>query len=109
LGFSYSFFWTSSTIIYFLMRHYVDDTQMDEVHEEDEDMDDPFLKPAPTPPTPAATPAPAANKPGTLSLNVVEAPAAPLAPPPAPSEPIIMAPPPPIAPPTNPPTDGNTL
>ena len=105
LGFSYSYFWTSSTIIYFLMRNYVDDTQMDEVHQEDEDLDDPFLKPAPTP-APTAAPAPAANKPGTLSLNVVEAPP-PVAPPPvappAPSEPIILAPPPPIAP-----TDGHT-
>ena len=117
LGFGYSYFWSVSTIIYFLMRRHVDDTELDEVHLEDEDLEDPFLKPAaaPTPP-----PAPAA-KPGTLSLNVVEAPPAPPPPAPparpavtmlmadhteklvAPSEPVI---PPPDAPPA-PPTDGH--
>ncbi len=76
VGFGYSYFWSSSTIIYFLMRKHVDDTEMDEVHIEDEAMEDPFLKPAPTP---AAAPvaAPSATKPGTVSLNVVEAPPAP--------------------------------
>ncbi len=77
VGFGYSFFWSASTIIYFLMRHSVDDTELEEVHLEDEELEDPFLKQAPPP---AATPAPPAAKPGTLSLNVVEAP--PPAPPP---------------------------
>ncbi len=106
LGFGYSFFWSSSTIIYFLMRRYVDDTEMDEVHQDDEDLDDPFLKPAPAP---AAAAAPV-SKPGTVSLNVVEAPPAPPAsytadvPPPAPSEPAL----PPLPPPSeNPPADGH--
>jgi hypothetical protein len=70
VGFGYSFFWTASTIIYFLMRQHVDDTEIDEVHMEEEDMEDPFLKPA-LPPEPAPA---AASKPGTVSLNVVEPP-----------------------------------
>ena len=74
VGFGYSYFWSSSTIIYFLIRQHVDDTPMDEVHQEDEDLDDPFLKPVAAPP--AATAPPPQGKPGTLSLNVVEAPPA---------------------------------
>lgn len=68
IGFSYSYFWTASTIIYFLMRRQVDDTDLDEVHLEGEDLDDPFARPSPPPP---AAPA----KPGTVSLTTVEAPA----------------------------------
>jgi hypothetical protein len=107
IGFGYSFFWSASTILYFLMRHAVDDTELGEVHLEDEELEDPFLKQ--TPPVPAPPP-PAASKPGTLSLNVVEAPPPPPAPtsystevkppPPAPSEPV---PPPPPAPDHTPP------
>ena len=52
VGFGYSFFWSASTIIYFLMRKHVDDTEMDEVHVEDDEIDDPFLKQPPTPPPP---------------------------------------------------------
>jgi hypothetical protein len=70
LGFGYSYFWTASTIVYFLMRQDVDDTEFDEVHLEDEDMADPFAKPA----APAATPVSAPAKPGTISLNVVDPP-----------------------------------
>jgi hypothetical protein len=93
VGFGYSFFWSASTIIYFLMRHSVDDTEMEEVHLEDEELEDPFLKQAP----PAPAPVPPAAKPGTLSLNVVDAPPPPpptsytadvQPPPPAPSAPI---------------------
>jgi hypothetical protein len=106
LGFGYSYFWSSSTIIYFLMRHHVDDTEMDEVHQEDDDLEDPFTK-ATTPPPPPAPAAPA-SKPSTLSLNVVEAPL-----PPAPSTNITPAPneppaPPPEAPPATPPSDGHS-
>jgi hypothetical protein len=108
LGFGYSYFWSSSTIIYFLMRRCVDDTEMDEVHQEDEDLDDPFLKTT-TAPAPAATATPG-PKPGTLSLNVVEAPPPPppfppppptsftadhAEKPPAPNEPVISPPVPP--------------
>jgi len=36
LGFAYSFFWSASTMIYFLLRKKVDDTEMDEVYLEEE-------------------------------------------------------------------------
>jgi hypothetical protein len=36
VGFSYSYFWTASTIIYLLMRRKVDDTELDEIHLEEE-------------------------------------------------------------------------
>jgi hypothetical protein len=77
VGFGYSYFWSASTIIYFLMRHRVDDTEMEEVHLEDEELEDPFQK---QPPPPAPAPAAPAAKPGTLSLNVVDAPPPPPAP-----------------------------
>ena len=88
LGFSYSFFWTASTIIYFLMRRDVDDTELDEVQQYDEELDDSFLK-APAPSTPAAPmpmATPANDRPGALSLNVVEAPRTPATPPAPPSD-----------------------
>jgi hypothetical protein len=107
IGFAYSYFWSASTIIYFLMRRHVDDTEMDEVHLEDEEMDDPFLKPA-SPPA-AAEPPPA--KPGTVSLNVVEPPSPP---PPAPAPATsyttsdrASAPAPSAAPPEPPPAAGS--
>jgi hypothetical protein len=85
LGFSYSYFWTASSIIYLLMRKYVDDTEFDEIHLEEEDeepmpempvsmapgttppaappasqgfsmVDSPTLRPAATPPAPLDTP-----------------------------------------------------
>ena len=101
IGFGYSFFWSASTVIYFLMRHSVDDTELEEVHLEDEELEDPFQKQAPPAPPP---PAPSASKPGTLSLNVVESPpqTPPLPPPtsystevnpPPPSEPSTPTPP----------------
>jgi hypothetical protein len=85
LGFSYSFFWSVSAIIYLLMRKKVDDAEMDEVYleEDTEDYQGPL-----TPPAPAATPAPA----GTM----VEAPT--LRTPPA-----AIPPPPPLTPPAPPP------
>jgi hypothetical protein len=123
LGFGYSYFWSSATIVYFLMRRCVDDTELDEVHQEDEDLDDPFMKSttAPAPAAPAAPPA----KGGTVSLNVVEAPASSPTPPPpttytaadhpsappAKMEPASPSPemsPPPSAPTETRPMDGNT-
>ena len=95
VGFSYSFFWSASTIIYFLMRRYVDETELDEVYQEDEEFDDPFLKPA----EPAAPPA---SKPGAMSLNIVEAP--PPSPPPAFTQPPAPNP----EPPPSPPKDGQS-
>jgi hypothetical protein len=32
LAFAFSYFWTASTIIYFLLRQQVDNTEMDAVH-----------------------------------------------------------------------------
>ncbi len=51
VGFLYSFFWTSSTAIYYLLRRDADATEMDEVCPEDEEQ----------PADPAATPAPAGS------------------------------------------------
>jgi hypothetical protein len=51
LGFAYSFFWTAFTMIYFLLRKKVDDTEMDEVYleEEEERVFSPPSSPAPAP------------------------------------------------------------
>ncbi len=67
VGFGYSYFWTASSIIYLLMRKHVDETDLDEVYMEDDEM--PMT--APLPATPAT---PTTVKPSTVSLNVVEAP-----------------------------------
>ncbi len=45
LGFAYSFFWSAGTVVYFLMRKLVDDTDLDEVYLEDEDVMVPFSSP----------------------------------------------------------------
>lgn len=56
VGFGYSYFWTASTVIYLLMRRYVDDTDIDEVHVDEEDLDESFGKDTmPPAPAPAAT------------------------------------------------------
>ena len=68
LGFGYSYFWTASTILYFLLRKHVDDTDIDEVYLDEENL--------PPPPPKEAPPAPPAAKPGVVSLNVVEPPKA---------------------------------
>ncbi len=44
VGFGYSYFWTAATIIYFLMRRQVDDTDLDEVHLEEDEALDPFAR-----------------------------------------------------------------
>jgi hypothetical protein len=61
IGFAYSYFWSASSIIYLLMRRKVDDTEMDEVHLEEEDMEEPYTAPAPGPTAPAAPAKPAAD------------------------------------------------
>jgi hypothetical protein len=56
VGFSYSYFWTASTIIYLLMRRHVDDTELDEVYLEEEESEDgyqPTYVPPPTAPASA--------------------------------------------------------
>lgn len=45
-GFVYSYFWTASTIMYFLLRHEVDATDMDEVYLEEEEEEEEFGVPA---------------------------------------------------------------
>jgi hypothetical protein len=86
LGFSYSFFWSAATMIYFLMRQKVDEAELDEVFE-DEEPDAPLAPPklatgtAPVPPT------------SPTSLPVISAPPAP-PPAPAPVSPPLPPPPP---------------
>ncbi|MFL5339956.1 MAG: hypothetical protein ACJ8F7_07385 [Gemmataceae bacterium] len=94
LGFGYSFFWTTSTMIYLLMRRKVDDTDLDEVYLEEEDTVDPFAGPGPTPSTslPMTTP-PAAEKKDLVDLTVRSDKPAP--PPPQPAPPPVPAAPPP--------------
>jgi hypothetical protein len=82
LGFSYSFFWTAATVIYFLMRKRVDEAEPDEVFVEDDEPEAPLAPPK----TDAAAPPPT---PGT-SLPVITAPVSP--PPVVP--PVVASPPP---------------
>jgi hypothetical protein len=86
LGFSYSFFWSAATMIYFLMRNKVDEAELDEVFEEEE----PEAPPAPPKLATGTAPVP---PPASTSLPV-------LSPPPAP--PVIVSPPPPPPPATIP-------
>ncbi len=82
LGFAYSFFWTAGTITYLLMRRHVDDTDMDEVYLDEEEAEEAYTVPPPSP---------ALATPGGPNLTMVEAPtlktasatAAPPAPPPS--------------------------
>jgi hypothetical protein len=59
VGFAYSYFWSASSIIYLLMRRKVDDTELDEVHLEDEDLEEPYTPPAPAGQVPATPGKPA--------------------------------------------------
>jgi hypothetical protein len=89
LGFSYSYFWSASTIIYLLMRRAVDDAEIDEVYLEEEDQDDYTLGPPMAPPkAPASSPA-ASPAPTMVPAPTLRQPAPPPSPPPA------AAPPPP--------------
>jgi hypothetical protein len=47
VGFGYSFYWCVNTIIYLLMRRKVDDTELDEIYLEDEDIEEPYQSTAP--------------------------------------------------------------
>ena len=67
LGFSYSYFWTAGTIIYLLMRRKVDDTELDEIHLEEEP-EQTWTPPATTPP--AAEP----PKSNAVPVQMVESP-----------------------------------
>jgi hypothetical protein len=68
VGFAYSFFWCESTIVYLLMRRKVDDTELDEVYLEDDELDEAY----PTAATSLAASAPAAST--GSSLPIVEPP-----------------------------------
>jgi hypothetical protein len=70
VGFGYSYFWSASTIIYLLMRRKVDDTDLDEIHLEEEDLEEPYTSPATTG---AAAPA-GKGAPAGSSVTMVEAP-----------------------------------
>ena len=100
LGFSYSFFWSAATMIYFLMRKKADEIEMDEVFLEEDAPEAP-----PAPPKIAAGTAPPTL--GT-SLPVIQPPPAPpVVPPPPPpiplaSPPVVVAPPPVVPPPPPP-------
>lgn len=74
IGFTYSFFWTASTMIYLLMRKRVDEVEIDEV----------YIEEAPPAPPPAPVVPPAPDAPAATSLPVV--------PPPPPA---VTSPPPP--------------
>jgi hypothetical protein len=84
VGFSYSYFWTASTIIYLLMRRKVDDTELDEIHLEEE--------PEQTWTPPATTGTTEPPKSNAMPVQMVESPA--LRTPAAPAEsPILKTPP----------------
>jgi len=64
VGFGYSYFWTASTIIYLLMRQKVDDTEMDEIHmEEEPEQQFPSPVASTTSPSPPGAEQPKANQP----------------------------------------------
>lgn len=105
LGFSYSFFWSAATMIYFLMRKKVDESELDEVFIEDDE--------------PAVPPAPPKIAEGTgttqASLPVISppptppvAPPVPTVPPSLPPIPVVESPPvsPPATIPFSPPSSG---
>jgi hypothetical protein len=96
LGFSYSFFWSAATMIYFLMRKKVDESELDEVFIED---DEPSVPPAP-PKIAEGTGTPPASP---TSLPVISLPPMPPAPPvitvPPALPPIPLAESPPVPPP----------
>ncbi len=101
IGFGYSYFWCSATIIYLLMRRNVDDADLDEIYLEEEDQDD-FYKDMPKPAgtTPAPSPAPA-SAPGA-PVTMVEPPTLRVSTP-APTATVVATPPvPPLAPVTPP-------
>jgi hypothetical protein len=103
LGFTYSFFWSAATMIYFLMRKRVDEAELDEVFTDDEE---PEIPPAPpklaegtgSPPPAPSYPPPAPPMPPPAPPPVIVSPPPPPPPPPAPAT-IPFSPPPPVEPP----------
>jgi hypothetical protein len=97
LGFSYSFFWTAATVIYFLLRRRVDEAEPDEVFLEEEEPEAPLAPPKLADNT---TPAPA---PPSTSLPVITGPTAPA---PVPPSPPVVPPVTPAVPPSTVPFTG---
>jgi hypothetical protein len=108
LGFSYSFFWSAATMIYYLMRRKVDEAELDEVYE-DEEAEAPLAPPklatgtAPVPPANGTTSLPVVTAPPAASVPPVAPP--PVVPPPAtlPFSPSASVSPPVVTPPPEPP------
>ncbi|MCI0464717.1 MAG: hypothetical protein L0Z62_47950 [Gemmataceae bacterium] len=94
VGFAYSYFWTASTLIYLLMRRSVDETEMDEVHLDEEEFEEPPPRTTTSAPAQAAAQAPAGGGRAMVDAPAFRTPAAPpqnvTAPPPTPT----AAPPP---------------
>lgn len=97
LGFSYSFFWSAATMIYYLMRKKVDEIEPDEVFLEDEEPEAPLappkiadgtLAPAGSGSLPVIVPPPASPPPPPATIPFSP-------PPPPPPPPAVMSPPPP--------------
>jgi hypothetical protein len=87
VGFSYSYFWCSSTIIYLLMRRKVDDTDLDEIYLEEDEAEETYS---------AQVPAPAPAAAGNANFQMVEAPT------------LRPSTPPTSTPPAKPPESGST-
>jgi len=109
LGFSYSFFWSAATMIYFLMRKKVDEMELDEVFVDDEPevpLPPPKIAEGTGPaPIPATTPPLVVISSPPVSPPPYVAPSPPVPPPPLPPIPLAVSPPPPppYVPPAPPP------
>jgi hypothetical protein len=103
LGFSYSFFWTAATVIYFLMRKKVDEAELDEVFVEEEEPVAPLAPPKIAEGT-GVPPAPTTSLPVITPPAQVSVPPVPVPPPPLPPIPVVgVSPPPPATIPFTPP------
>jgi hypothetical protein len=80
LGFSYSFFWSAATVIYFQLRRKIDEAEPDEVFMEEEESEAPLAPPKIAPGTTPVPPTPASG----TSLPVISPPVVPPPPPPLP-------------------------
>jgi hypothetical protein len=68
IGFLYSYFWSASTVIYFLLRHEVDETAIEEVYfEEAEEEPFPTILPNLVTPKPAGE-----SRPGDNPLKIID-------------------------------------
>ena len=88
IGFSYSYFWSASTMIYLLMRKKVDEVELDEVYIEEQPA------PALAPPPPPVSTGPV----GSVSLPTVPPPPPPAFTPATPVPPILPPPAPALSP-----------